>query len=62
MSSSSNHFNLNHSQSLLSEVKKFYKNINQLNILLRETNNSCKELKVLQQSSQLSGRDFCKFN
>lgn len=54
-SSNANHFNLNFSQNLLSEVKKFYKNINQLNILLRETNNACKELKILQQSSQLSG-------
>jgi hypothetical protein len=45
----------NYSQNLLHEIKKFYKNTNQLNILLRETNNACKELKILQQTTPLPG-------
>jgi hypothetical protein len=37
--------------SLINEIKKFYQNTHQLNILLQETNNACKELKLLQQST-----------
>ena len=43
--------NFNYMASLLNEIKKFYQNTHQLNILLRETNNACKELKILQKSS-----------
>lgn len=40
--------------SILTEVKKFHKNINQLSILLKETNLACKEVKILDKS-QLTG-------
>lgn len=46
--------NMNYSLNMLNEIKKFNQNAQQLNILLDETNNACKELKVLQQTS-LSG-------
>lgn len=45
----------NYSQSLLNEIKKFNKNVNQLNILLKETKNACNELKLLENPTQISG-------
>ena len=51
--------NMNYSLNMLNEIKKFNQNAQQLNILLDETNNACKELKVLQQTSLSGGyRDF----
>ena len=49
--------NMNYSLNMLNEIKKVNQNAQQLNILLDETNNACKELKVLQQTS-LSGGDW----
>ena len=51
---SNSNSNMNYSLNMLNEIKKFNQNAQQLNILLDETNNACKELKVLQQTS-LSG-------
>lgn len=45
----------NYSQTLLNEIKKFNKNVNQLNILLKETKNACNELKLLETPSKVSG-------
>ena len=44
----------NYGLSMISEIRRFFQNASQLNILLEETINSCKELKILQQSTVTS--------
>lgn len=43
------------SQNLFTEIKKYFKTVNQLNILLKETITACKETKILQQPTHLPG-------
>lgn len=47
--------NSSKSQNLFAEIKKYFKTVNQLNILLKETITACKETKILQKPTHLSG-------